>query len=79
MALFGRRKNGTQGIPGGIFREFPGGSPGQVPGGFPGPVGAASGLGQAALTQGWQPVGDQPFDGHLEGRVPAITSCLGCA
>ena len=33
MALFGRRKNETQGIPGGIPREFPGGSPGQVPGG----------------------------------------------
>ena len=76
MALFGRRKNVTQGIPGGIPREFPGGSPGQVPGGFPGPVDAASGLGQAAFTQGWQPVGDQPFDGHLEGRVPAVISCL---
>ena len=42
MALFGRRKNGPQGIPGGVPREFPGGSPGQVPGGFPGPVSAAS-------------------------------------
>jgi hypothetical protein len=72
MALFGRRKDSTQGIPGGIPREFPGGPPGQVPGGFPG----ASGLGQAAFTQGWLPVGNQPFDGHLEGRVPAITSCL---
>jgi hypothetical protein len=76
MALFGRRKNGTQGIPGGIPREFPGGSPGQVPGGFTGQVGAASGLGQAASTQGWQPVGGHPFDGHLEGLVPAVTSCL---
>src|ERR1700728_1412321 len=76
MALFGRRKNGPQGIPGGIPREFPGGSPGQVPGGFPGPAGATSGLGLAAFTQGWQPVGDQPFDGHLEGLVPAIISCL---
>jgi hypothetical protein len=72
MALFGRRKGDTQGIQGSIPREFPGGPPGQVPGGFPG----ASGLGQAAFTQGWQPAGDQPFDGHLEGRVPAITSCL---
>ncbi len=72
MALFGRRKSDTQGIQGGIPREFPGGPPGQVPFGFPG----ASGLEQAAFTQGWQPAGDQPFDGHLEGRVPAITSCL---
>ena len=72
MALFGRRKDSTQGIPGGIPRQFPGGPPSQVPGGFPG----ASGLGQAAFTQGWQPVSDQPFDGHLEGRVSAIISCL---
>jgi hypothetical protein len=72
MALFGRRKNDAQGIPGGIPRQFPGGPPSQVLGGFPG----ASGLGQAAFTQGWQPVGDQPFDGHLEGRVSAIISCL---
>jgi len=67
MALFGRRKDGTQGIPGGIPR----GAPSQVPGSFPG----ASGLGQAFI-QGWQPVGSQPFDGQLEDRVPAITSCL---
>ena len=72
MALFGRRKNDTQGIPGGIPREFPGGPPGQVPGGFPG----ASGLGQAAFTQGWQPAGNRPFDGRLEDRAPAVTSCL---
>jgi hypothetical protein len=80
MALFGRRKNDAQGIPGGIPRQFPGGPPSQVPGGFPGqfpgPVGGGSLLAQAAFAQGWQPVGDQPFDGHLEGRVPAITSCL---
>jgi hypothetical protein len=76
MALFGRRKNETQGIPGGIPREFPGGSPGPVPGGFPAQPVGASALGQAAFTQGWQPVGSQPFDGHLEGRVPAITRCL---
>jgi hypothetical protein len=76
MALFGRRKNEAQGIPGGIPREFPGGSPGQVPGGFPGQPFGSSPLGQAAFAQGWQPVGDQPFDGHLEGRVPAITRCL---
>jgi hypothetical protein len=48
MALFGRRKNDTQGLPGGIPRQFPGGPPSQVLGGFPG----ASGLGQAAFTQG---------------------------
>jgi hypothetical protein len=76
MALFGRRKNEAQGIPGGIPREFPGGSSGPVPGGFPGQPFGASPLGQAAFTQGWQPVGDRPFDGHLEGRVPAITRCL---
>jgi hypothetical protein len=76
MALFGRRKNETQGIPGGIPREFPGGSPGQVLGGFPGQPAGASPLGQAAFAQGWQPAGDRPFDGHLEGRVPAITRCL---
>jgi len=77
MALFGRRKNETQAIPGGIPREYPGASPGPglVPGGFPGQPGASL-LGQAAFTQGWQPVGNQPFDGHLEGRVPAITRCL---
>jgi hypothetical protein len=72
MALFGRRKDSTQGIPGGVPRQFPGGPPSQVPGVFPG----ASGLGQAAFTQGWEPVSDQPFDGHLEGRVPAIISSL---
>jgi hypothetical protein len=76
MALFGRRRNETQGIPGGIPREYPGGSPGQVPGGFPGQPFGASALGQAAFAQGWQPAGDRPFDGGLEGRVPAITSCL---
>jgi hypothetical protein len=76
MALFGRRKNEAQGLPGGIPREFPGGSPGPVPGGFPGQPFGASPLGQAAFTQGWQPVGDRPFDGQLEGRVPAITRCL---
>jgi hypothetical protein len=76
MALFGRRKNETQGIPGGIPREFPGGSPGQVPGGFPGQPAGASLLGQAAFAQGWQPVGDRPFDGHLEGRAAAIISSL---
>jgi hypothetical protein len=76
MALFGRRKNAAQGIPGGIPREFPGVLPGQVPGEFPGQMGGAAGFGQDAFNQGWQPVGDQPFDGHLEGRVPAITRCL---
>jgi hypothetical protein len=76
MALFGRRKNETQAIPGGIPREYPGGSPGPLPGGFPGQPDGASLLGQAAFTQGWQPVGNQPFDGHLEGRVPAVTRCL---
>jgi hypothetical protein len=76
MALFGRRKDSTQAIPGGIPREFPGGPPGPVPGGFPGQPAGASLLGQAAFTQGWQPLGNQPFDGELEGRVPAITRCL---
>ena len=76
MALFGRRKDGTQGIPGGIPRQFPGGPPGQVPGGFPGQAGGSSLLAQAAFAQGWQPVGSQPFDGRLEGRVPAVTGCL---
>jgi hypothetical protein len=76
MPLFGRRKNATQGIPGGIPRQFPGGPTGPVPGGYPGPMGGASGFGQDAFTQGWQPVGGQPFDGHLEGRLPAITRCL---
>jgi len=76
MALFGRRRNETQAIPGGIPREYPGGSPGPVPGGFPGQPLGASALGQAAFAQGWQPAGNQPFDGHLEGRVPAITRCL---
>ena len=80
MALFGRRKNVTQEIPGGIPRQFPGDSPGQVPGGFPGqfpgPPGAASVLGQAAFAQGWQPVGDQPFDRRLEDQVAPVISCL---
>jgi hypothetical protein len=75
MALFGRRKNETQAIPGGIPRDYPGAS-GQGPGDFPGQPFGASLLGQAAFTQGWQPVGDRPFDGHLEGRVAAIISCL---
>ena len=47
-----------------------------MPGGFPGQPFGASPLGQAAFAQGWEPVGNQPFDGHLEGRVPAITRCL---
>jgi len=76
MALFGRRKNETQAIPGGIPREYAGGSPGQVPGGFPGQPAVSSLFGQAAFTLGWQPVGDRPFDGHLEGRTAAIISCL---
>jgi hypothetical protein len=38
--------------------------------------GGASGFAQGALAQGWQPVGGQPFDGHLEGRVPDVTRCL---
>jgi hypothetical protein len=76
MPLFGRRRDAAQGIPGGIPRQYPGGAPGEFQGGVPSQAGGIPGFAQVAFTQGWQPAGDQPFDGHLERRMLDITRCL---